>query len=169
VAYEPLPELAAALAARFPGVDVRARALSDAPGEREFVRVVGNPGWSGFRQRPTPGATGFERLTVPVERLDDALPAGLRPALIKVDVEGAELEVLLGALRTLQRARPVVVFEHGLGSADHYGTGPGDVFDVLTDGAGLRVFDLDGNGPYDRDRFGAVHAARERVNFVARP
>ena len=32
------------------------------------------PGWSGFRQRPTPHAERFERLTVEVERLDDALP-----------------------------------------------------------------------------------------------
>ena len=169
VAYEPLPWLAASLASRFPDVDVRARALSDAAGTRSFTHVVGNPGWSGFRRRPTPGASGFETLDVPVDRLDDALPEGFRPAFVKLDVEGAELEVLRGALETLRACRPVVAFEHGLGSADHYGTDPGDVFALLVDRAGLRIFDLDGAGPYDLERFRTAFHERERVNFVAHP
>src|SRR5207249_1272465 len=45
VAYEPLPEFAADLTRRFPGVDVRERALSDRPGEVEFVHVLTRPGW----------------------------------------------------------------------------------------------------------------------------
>jgi FkbM family methyltransferase len=32
--------------------------------------------------------------------------------LIKIDVEGMELKVLSGAVETLQRCRPVVLFEH---------------------------------------------------------
>src|SRR3712207_2657029 len=50
LAYEPLPELAAQLGARFPDVEVRNSALANEQAEREFTRVVGNPGWSGFRQ-----------------------------------------------------------------------------------------------------------------------
>ncbi|MEA2340738.1 MAG: hypothetical protein QOG11_815 [Solirubrobacteraceae bacterium] len=49
IAYEPLPELAADLAARFPSVDVHNAALSDHAGERDFVRVVDDPGWSALR------------------------------------------------------------------------------------------------------------------------
>jgi FkbM family methyltransferase len=169
LAYEPLPELAALLAARFPAVEVRNAALSDRAGEREFVRVVDDPGWSGFRERPTPGESRVERLVVRTERLDDALPEGFAPALIKIDVEGAELEVLDGALGTLAAHRPVVVFEHGAGSADHYGTRPEDVHARLCDGAGLRIFDLDGGGPYSADRLAAAFWAGERVNFLARP
>ena len=168
LAYEPLPELAALLAERFPAVEVRNAALSDRAGEREFVRVVEDPGWSGFRERPTPSASPVERFTVRTERLDDALPDAFVPALIKIDVEGAELEVLDGAMTTLATHRPVVVFEHGAGSADHYGTRPEDVHARLCDGAGLRVFDLDGGGPYGAERFAAAFWSGERVNFLAR-
>ncbi len=59
------------------------------------------------------------------ERLDDALPDGLVPRLIKVDVEGAEMLVLRGAQRTIARHRPSILFEHGIGAADRYGSGPG--------------------------------------------
>jgi len=43
-------------------------------------------------------------------RLDDYTHAtGLRPNLIKIDVEGAELSVLKGALRTLKHCAPVLL------------------------------------------------------------
>lgn len=167
LAFEPLPELAEALRARFPSVEVRGEALSDTPGEREFTRVVGNPGWSGFRERPTPDAERFERLHVQAVRLDEVLPEGFAPTFVKLDVEGAELEALRGALETLRRSRPTLAFEHGLGSADHYDTRPGDVFDLLTGPAGMRIFDLHGGAPYDLTRFRAAFDAGRTVNFVA--
>ena len=107
-------------------------------------------------------------ITVEVERLDDALPDAFRPAFIKLDVEGAELEVLQGALETLKAYRPVVAFEHGFGSADHYGTDPGDVHALLTRDARLRIFDLAGDGPYSVADFRRAFADGLRVNFVAR-
>jgi FkbM family methyltransferase len=167
VAFEPLPALARSLAERFPTVDVRNTAVSDAAGEAGFVHVATRPGWSGFRQRPYPGDERIERITVRTERLDDVV--GERVALIKIDVEGAELGVLEGARATLARDRPVVVFEHGLGSADHYGTTPRDLWRVLVDGAGLEIGGLDGDGPYTLERLERVYERRERVNFVARP
>ncbi len=60
-----------------------------------------------------------------------------------------------------------MVFEHGLGSADHYGTTPDDVFELLVPRAGLRIFDLDGGGPYALTAFRRAVLGRERVNFVA--
>lgn len=167
-AFEPLPELASALRERFPRVDVHEAALSDQPGTREFFRVVQSPAWSGFRTRPVPTGGGTERIEVAVERLDDTLDPAARPVLIKIDVEGAELEVLEGARRTLERDHPVVVFEHGAGSADHYGTEPGQVHALFTE-LGYVITGLDGDGPYDADRLDAFFRTGERVNFVARP
>jgi FkbM family methyltransferase len=169
IGFEPLPELATALRRRLPGVEVREVALSDAPGSAPFVHVLDRPGWSGFKARPTPDgeAPRTETIEVAVERLDDALPDGYAPTLVKLDVEGAELAVLQGARATLAAHHPLLVFEHGLGSADHYGTGPGDVHDLLS-GLAYRIFDLQGRGPYDRAAFIHTFYTAARVNFLAR-
>ena len=169
VAWEPLPEFAARLRETYPGVEVRQAALSDENGEREFAHVLADPGWSGFVHRPTPAGGRVETITVRTERLDDALPAGVEPAFVKIDVEGAEERVLRGALETLRRHRPVIAFEHGLGSADHYGTTPAAIHRLLAGELGYGLFGLDGDGPYDESRFGEIFAAGERVNFAARP
>jgi FkbM family methyltransferase len=170
IGFEPLPSLATQLARRLPTVDVRTVALSDRAGTADFTHVLDRPGWSGLEARPTPdgAAARTETITVTLERLDDALPAGYAPTLIKIDVEGAELQVLNGARATLAAHRPLVVFEHGLGSADHYGTRPEDVHDLLTQ-LGYRIFDLQGAGPYDRAAFMETFHTSARVNFLARP
>ena len=99
------------------------------------------------------------------ELVDPANP----PRLVKIDVEGAEEQVVRGAMRTLREHRPVVIFEHGSGSAQHFGTGPRDMHRLFAEEAGMRIFDLDGNGPYDVAEFERVFLAAERVNFVAKP
>jgi FkbM family methyltransferase len=169
VAWEPLPAFASRLRQAYPPVELREAALSDSAGEREFAHVVADPGWSGFVARPTPAGGEVETITVRTERLDDALPEGVQPAFVKIDVEGAEEQMLRGALATLRRHRPVIAFEHGLGSADHYGTTPEAVHRLLTAELGYRIHGLDGDGPYDEARFAEIFNGRERVNFVARP
>jgi FkbM family methyltransferase len=168
LAFEPIPELRCRLAERFPSVDVRELALGDQSGRTEFVYVRSRPGYSGLRERTYPGREQTERIEVEVARLDDVLPANYTPQLIKIDVEGGELGVLRGARETIRRHGPTVIFEHGLGAADHYGTQPEDVWDLLSGELSLRIFDLDGSGPYRRDDFARAFAARERWNYLAR-
>jgi hypothetical protein len=111
-------------------------------------------------------------IEVDVVRLDDVVPPDARVAFVKIDVEGGELGVLEGARTLLARHRPVVVFEHGLGGADHYGTRPEQVFDLLTD-AGLRVSlmsrFLAGEAPYARAEFVAEFERGAQWYFVAYP
>lgn len=48
---------------------------------------------------------------IPVRRLDDKIPFDRHVALLKVDVEGMEAEVLRGGLETIKRCRPVIYAE----------------------------------------------------------
>lgn len=167
IAIEPLPEHAADLAKRFPDVDVHHAALAAEAGSAEFTQVTSNMQLSGLRNRSFAGeeTTTFE---VEIKRLDDIVDPELEIALIKIDVEGAELGVFQGGLETIRRARPTLVFEHGIGGADHFGTKPSDVHDLLAKELGYRIFDIDGTGPYTRDAFDAVFSEPIWF-FVAHP
>ncbi|SNC66076.1 methyltransferase, FkbM family [Hymenobacter gelipurpurascens] len=53
------------------------------------------------------------RIDIPATRIDDVLATTNRePAVIKIDVEGAELKVIGGAADSLRRLRPFVVMEY---------------------------------------------------------
>lgn len=170
IAYEPLPEHAAELARAFPLVDVRQAALSDRAGTQDFAHLVDDPMRSSLSTAvgDDRGAGTVRTLRVRTERLDDVLPAGFEPTFVKLDVEGAETAVLRGALETLRRCRPIVVFEHGIGGADRYGSGPQDVWNLIAGDVGLRIYDLDGRGPYTEREFLAVFT-QPIWNFLARP
>ena len=167
IAYEPLPHLNQELVRNFPQVDVRLAALSNRSGESSFTHVKSNPGYSGFRERTYPGEERLEVITVRVEPLDTSLALDYVPTLIKIDVEGGEQQVIEGAIRTIVTHRPVIIFEHGRGAAEHYGTGPGDIYSLLCEEAGLRIFDLDGNGPYSREDLIRTFELGNRWNYVA--
>jgi FkbM family methyltransferase len=145
IAYEPLPELAAELAREFPQVDVRAAAVSDHAGEATFHRHKARDTRSSLSALDY-DEDQLERFQVPLEDLDSSLPEDFAPTLVKIDVEGAEEQVVRGAERTLARHRPIVVFEHS-DSARHFGTSSETLHSLFT-AAGLRVFDIDGGGPY---------------------
>jgi hypothetical protein len=50
----------------------------------------------------------IEKLRCQVKKLDDF---NVRPCFIKIDVQGFEYEVLMGAVETLKNARPVILME----------------------------------------------------------
>jgi FkbM family methyltransferase len=172
LAFEPIPELCEMLRQNFPTVEVHEAALSNQPGHSDFAHVRGHAeGWSGLRFRPLPTGeeADVENLDVRLEVLDQVLDPDYRPAVIKIDVEGAEQQVFEGALSTLRRHHPIVVFEHGSGSAEVFGTRPRDIYELLRDEAAYRIFDLDGNGPYTDADFERTFYTMQRVNFLAHP
>ena len=169
IAFEPIPELCDELRSTFPAVEIRNAAASNHFGTSSFTHVRAADGWSGLRYRPLPGGMDpqVQEIEVALEPIDEILDPDFVPRLLKIDVEGAEQQVIEGAMRTIRSHRPIVVFEHGLGSANVFGTEPVDIWRLLVDEAGMRVFDLEGDGPYTLEKFAEVYADASRVNFVA--
>ncbi len=165
VAFEPLPALAADVKARFPGVDVRGVALSDRPGTHEFWHFRLLDGWSGLRRSTqiSDEAGDPERIEVPVSTLDAELRERW-PALVKIDVEGAELGVLEGGRELLSRAKPVLLIECVAAAAALYDSSPEAVWDLL-DELGYDVLAVTGGAPVARTELGGDAA----VNWLARP
>ncbi len=62
--------------------------------------------FGGVRTRP--GGHGERVAAVP---LDDLVPDDVHYSFIKIDVEGAERQVILGAIKTIRRCRPVLFVE----------------------------------------------------------
>ncbi|MGJ5180424.1 FkbM family methyltransferase [Bradyrhizobium oligotrophicum] len=112
IAFEPQPDLAEGLARlcrRFSldNVVVEPRAVYSCTSRKTlFVPDGHQPGASLLQP-----AERSRTIAVQTVALDDYLPATGHVSAIKIDVEGAELDVLRGARRTLRRCRPLIVVE----------------------------------------------------------
>ncbi len=173
-AFEPIPALADRLRTEFPSVQVHQVALGERSERRRFHHVVSNPGYSGLERRryDRPHEQVVE-IEVEVRRFDELLSPEVRIHFVKIDVEGGELQVLHGMQRTLKSDKPFVVFEHGLGAADHYGTRPETLFDFLSDACGLHVSLmrdwLSGGAPKTRTEFVEQFDQSLNYYFLAHP
>lgn len=131
IAVEAIPEKASNLRRAFPYAQVHACAVSDAEGEVSFFINLAASGYSSLL-RPNDSGASTKEITVPRKRLDRLVPSEDVDAL-KIDVEGAELNVLRGAEQLLTRCRPTVMFE----SAPPRGSGMGwskrDLWNYLND------------------------------------
>lgn len=114
LAFEPAPERHDDLLA---GIEINA--LSNVRAYR--MGLAAENGELGLYLRGSPSMADQQRtqdtLRVPVRRLDDVLAdRGIeRVRFLKIDVEGLEPEVLLGAPRLLASAEPpIICYEHGI-------------------------------------------------------
>ncbi len=127
IAYEPCAETRRYLLAHLAWNQVAARVTvrevccGAEPGTATFFFRDGAEGMNSLV--PT---EGFESAPMPVVRLDDEIrELGVVPAVIKIDVEGAEFDVLKGAEGTLRSAHPTLFISvhpaplaaHGLSEA----------------------------------------------------
>jgi FkbM family methyltransferase len=131
IALEPIPYLYDLLLSKYRSdtrVEVINLALSSTPGEAKFYANETDFGLSGLKGRPNRmGQNKVREIAVKVETLDRVI-GERRVDLIKIDVEGAEYDVLTGARGTLARCRPIILFEFGLGGADYFGVDAGKMF-----------------------------------------
>jgi FkbM family methyltransferase len=176
-AFEPLPDLHGKLNehfGQFPNVEIHNVALSDSMGTAHFQHVITNPAYSGFRKRryDRPNEEIVE-ITVEKAPLDQIIPPSRHVDFIKIDVEGADLEVLRGAVRTIRRSRPLIVFEHGLGASEFYGTTPEVVYQLLSQDCGLRISLLESwlldRPPLSGEAFAQQFRTGANFYFLAHP
>jgi FkbM family methyltransferase len=103
--------------------------------------------------------SGVSATRVPLKPLDAFPVADCKGLLIKIDVEGGEIEVLKGAASLLKQARPIVLFE-----SNDPATRPALL--ALFASHNYGIFTLPPTGqPFDEAQFNAVTV----TNFVALP
>jgi FkbM family methyltransferase len=166
LAFEANPDLCIQLKGSFPRVEIRTVALSDTPSTAKFCRFRNLDGFSGLVRRPEIH-DDFDMIDVRVARLDDEI-GNYAPSLIKVDVEGAEVNVLLGARNTLNEHHPAIIFEHQSKAAALYQHSSSELWELLAD-LDYRIFNLTGDGPFSRGEFVTGAASDDQLNWLAAP
>ena len=171
-AFEPIPQIHKKLDKRYGQYcEIKNIGLSDHFGESSFNHVVSNPAYSGIKQRTYPKKEKIKEITIQVDTLDNQLFDQERIDMIKIDVEGGELDVLKGAVKILKKFHPVIVFEHGKGAAEYYETTPTEVYDFL-ENQQYNVFTLkafiDNNSSLSKEEFIALFNSNKEYYFLAK-
>jgi len=118
VCFDPLPQNVAVIKALIGlnprlNLSVRAEAVGDQDGTMAFEIMpqasMGKLACSTFQT----GCQGLETITIPVRSLDSLLADNVfsLPSLVKIDVEGAEADVLAGATKLLAGGSPILFIE----------------------------------------------------------
>jgi FkbM family methyltransferase len=106
VAVEAMPDKAERLVAKFKTVEVQCTALGETEGEAHFFVDRRRSGYSSLADN------GGESIKVILKPLDQVLLLD-DVDVMKIDVEGAELGVLIGGDALVRRCRPTIMFESG--------------------------------------------------------
>lgn len=140
------------------------RAVSD------FTFIPNLPEESGLKQRHTYNAvpSEFKKIQVGVFRLDDLIPESSKVDFIKIDVEGGELDVLIGARKLLKFSNPIVAFECGASSFLGYHTTPEKIFNFFS-GLDYQVFSITGDRIHDSESFSNASYAQNYWDYIAFP
>lgn len=93
------------------------KVVNETNGSLHLYRPPGNSGATSHISNWNPSMAGPEIITVNVITLDNAMQNKAKfweesNILIKIDVEGGELEVLQGGFNFIRRSRPIIILEH---------------------------------------------------------
>lgn len=137
-AFEASPTKAQWLQMRFPNVKVFGVAVACRSGTAVFCEDYERPGFSSLARAPAPAAASMA-IEVPTRSLDDALGKMQRLDLIKLDIEGGELDALRGAVDLIQRLKPAIIFECGTvyASSQHH-----ELFEFISNTLCYEIFGL---------------------------
>ena len=137
IAIEPQPELASMireslLLSHVSNCEVHQIASGAELGEASLLVPRDDSGRAGFFPAFS-GKASHQSMTVPVGTLDAMLTGNSRPGklVIKIDVEGSEIDVLNGGAETIHDRRPAILIELNPWSARAAGRTPRDVVAAL--------------------------------------
>lgn len=173
-AFEAVPQKVEWLRKKFPEATIHNVALSDTNGTTSFYENTERSGFSGLQPHVYHAGEGFKEHQIECKRLDDVLPPGYTVHFLKVDVEGAELQVLNGATETLRRCKPFILFECTQSGLCLYAIPPGDMYRFFTESLGYGIYIvkhwLAGGGQLTRGEFvEAMNYPFAAFNFLAVP
>jgi FkbM family methyltransferase len=173
--FEPIPEIRLTLASNLKESNVTNAvlfpfAISNKCKIAKFNFIPNLPEESGLKKRHIYNAkpTKFIKLTVPVYTLDKLISEHLHVSFIKIDVEGAELDVLEGSLNLIKRCRPVVAFEAGASSFLGYHDHPEKIFDFFNEIA-YSVFSIYGDEIKSSKAFELSSYKQDFWDYIAIP
>ena len=172
--FEPLPNFYSDLKKKFSSkkINILPYALGDENKEVVFHYVKNAPAYSGLKKRDYDKIKpDIEQIKVQQKRLDDCISENTTIDFIKIDVEGAEFQVLKGAQRILKNNKPLILFEFGMGASNFYGTKPKDLFEFLND-VNYNIYTLDDfvdkKNPLTIEKFSKKYESNEEYYFVAK-
>lgn len=152
-------------------VQIKNCAVTNYMGETNFNYVESNPMFSGIKKRDYPKPEKISKITIPTSTLDIELRDWSNIDLIRIDVEGAEFDVIDGAKRVIFEHKPVILFEHQEGAAGYYDNGPDKMWDVLVAQLGMSINTLkgylDGKKPFTAAHFRLLFETGQETFFVA--
>lgn len=142
-AFEPIPALYEQLKKDFGArAMIHHQALSNQFGSSNFNLVLSNPALSGIHKRPYWKKEIDSTIQVITAPLDQLIDSTEQIDLIKMDVEGAELWVLEGAINTINRCQPFILFECGSMGGQAYDFSAKSAFDLLDFRLKYQIFTL---------------------------
>jgi FkbM family methyltransferase len=174
IAFEPIPVLYNQLYKKYNHIaQVFEVALSNRKGISTFNCVLTNMAYSGLLKRPYDRVEEDTQIEVQTNLLDAYIAATSNIQLIKIDVEGGEMLVLQGAIQTLQRCKPIVLFEFGMAGANAYGVNPLAMFQFFSETLNYEIFTLQnwlkGNAALSFSQFNSLYEANTEYFFLAAP
>jgi FkbM family methyltransferase len=170
-AFEPMPDNAVLLRRNvelnaFRHVTVVEKAVSSASGQGELLLSHFSGGSALLTATAPPDLKG--RIPVELVSVDD-LVAGrdvAAPNVVKIDVEGAELDVLRGMSATIQAHKPIIVYEVDDGDPEAFERKQADCRSFLQP-FGYRLSVLENSYPYGDWRVANITAVPEDAGASA--
>ncbi len=174
-AFEPIPVIRNRLseyiyASGLNNVVVLPFALSTKREVADFTYIPNLPEESGLKERRIYNdvPSEFQKIKVGVFRLDELIPLGSEISFLKIDVEGGELDVFVGASQLLEASRPIVAFECGAASFLGYHEAPDRIFEIFHT-LGYQIFAITGERMFTKEEFYKAAYAQNFWDYIAFP